>query len=249
MTTRYANLLIDTADRLARARTAEEAWSGVNAVAHNLHANAVNVGMFLAGTDSIAWMRSSMTADWLDEYAGCALFEIDPLLKAAMAGHPPPCYDVGRHYMRLAADPRQRQLHGSMLGHGYRYMLSHRWTQGTENKCLVLSCEDDPTDLFGPGTARAFRAVSAMLSYSLHAPGADNPETRVFGVDWQALSPQEVDVLSFLALGMTENDIAGKSGLDLEGVLRSIAGAGVKMRAGTRDQTLALAMMRGLLPL
>jgi len=187
MTTRFANLLIDTADRLAESRDGDDAWKAINTVAGRLGANAVNVGVFLKGTDRIAWMRSTMAPGWLEEYAEDGLFAIDPLLNAAIAGAPPPFYDVAGHLPGPSGDARLRQLHGSMLGHGYRYMLTRCWFQGPENRCLVLSCEDDPTDLFGPGTARAFSAVSAMLSLGLHPPGADNPDGWAFGAAWQAL--------------------------------------------------------------
>ena len=160
MTTRFANLLIDTADALAEAGDADAAWQVINRVGTRLGARSVNAGVFLTGTPTIAWMRSTMNPDWLEEYAGDALHEIDPLLKASMAGEPPRLYDVGFQQQLGPPDSRYRQLHHRMMSYGYRYMLTHNWQHGPENKCLVLGCEDDPTHLFGPGTARAFyRAV------------------------------------------------------------------------------------------
>lgn len=249
MTTRFANLLIDTADTLAQARDGEDAWAGVNAVAGRLNANAVNAGVFLRGTESIAWMRSSMKPGWLEEYAGAGLADTDPLLRASMAGAPPALYDVAARMPDRSGDARMRRLHARMLEHGYRYMLTHAWFEGPQNKCLVLSCEDDPADLFGPGTARAFSAVSAMLSYSVHPPGADNPAARAFGSEWRALTQREADVLAWLAGGLSEDAIADRIGRDRTEVSRVIFAASAKMRAESRDQAIALAMMRGLLAL
>jgi len=249
MTTRFANLLIDTADRLAESRDGDDAWNAINAVAGRLGANAVNGGMFLKGTDHIAWMRSTMAPGWLEEYAGDGLFAADPLLKGAIAGAPPPYHDVAGHMPGLSDDARKRQLYSSLLHHGYRYFLAQCWFQGVENRCLVLSCEDDPTGLFGPGTARAFSAVSAMLSLGLHPPGKDDHDSRTFGSDWQALSPRETDILCLLAQGLTDAEIAERTGLGHADIPRLVTGAVRKMRAHTRDQALALAMTRGLLRL
>ncbi|KRS15627.1 LuxR C-terminal-related transcriptional regulator [Roseovarius indicus] len=249
VTTRFANLLIDTADKLAEARDADAAWEAISAVATRLRAKSVNAGVFLTGTGSIAWMRSTMNPAWLEEYAGDALHEVDPLLKASMAGEPPRLYDVEFQQRLGPPGSRYRQLHGSMMGYGYRYMITHSWTQGTENKCLVLGCEDDPTHLFGPGTDRAFSAVAAMLSCRMEPPGAGTPDGRAFGTSWQLLDPRETEILSRLAQGMTEDDIAERVGLSEADVLRVIASASGKMRAGSRDETLALAVLRGLLTL
>lgn len=249
MTTRFANLLIDTADKLAEARDGDAAWDAISTVATRLRATAVNAGVFVTGTGSIAWMRSTMNPLWLEEYAGDALHEVDPLLKASMAGEPPRIYDVEFQQRLGLPDSRYRQLHGSMMGYGYRYMLTHSWQHGPENKCLVLSCEDDPTHLFGPGTARAFSAVASMLSCRMEPPGAGTSEARAFGTSWQMLDPREAEILSRLAQGMTEDDIAERVGLSEADVLRVIASAAGKMRAGSRDEALALAVLRGLLTL
>ncbi|MEQ8293809.1 MAG: helix-turn-helix transcriptional regulator [Roseovarius sp.] len=249
MTTRFANLLIDTADALAEAGDADAAWQVINRVGTRLGARSVNAGVFLTGTPTIAWMRSTMNPDWLEEYAGDALHEIDPLLKASMAGDPPRLYDVGFQQQLGPPESRYRQLHQRMLSYGYHYMLTHSWQHGPENKCLVLGCEDDPTHLFGPGTARAFSAVAAMLSCRLEPPGAGTTDGRAFGSSWQRLEPVEAEILSRLAQGMTEDDIAEHVGLSEADVLRVIARAAGKMQATSRDEALALAVLRGLLTL
>lgn len=249
MTTRFANLLIDTADTLAQASDGDAAWQVISRVGARLGARAVNAGVFVAGTGSIAWMRSTMDPRWLEEYAGDALHEVDPLLKASMAGQPPRLYDVDFQQRLGPPGSRYRQLHANMAGYGYRYMLTHSWQTGAERKCLVLGCEDDPTHLFGPGTDRAFSAVAAMLSCRLEPPGAGTPDSLAFGKSWQALDAREAEILSRLAQGMTEDDIAERVGLSEPDVLRVISSAAGKMRAGSRDETLALAVMRGLLTL
>ncbi|SFE46884.1 helix-turn-helix transcriptional regulator [Roseivivax sediminis] len=247
-TTRFARLLIDAADTLADASDADDAWMRVEAVAARIGASAVNAGAFLRGAPGIAWMRSTMAPDWLDEYAGAEYHDSDPVLQAAIAGTPPPLYDVAARARDTDGTPGAA-LHAGMLRHGYRYMLTHSWIEGTTGKTLALATEGDPTDLFGHGTARALSAVSAMLSLSLGPPGSGADAARFFGANWQRLSVRETDILSLLAHGLNEGDIADRLRLTEREVWREIRDAARKMDAHSRDQTLALAMSRGLLRL
>ena len=92
-------------------------------------------------------------------------------------------------------------------------------------------------------------AVAAMLSCRLEPPGAATTDGRAFGSSWQGLEPVEAEILSRLAQGMTEDDIAERVGLSEADVLRVISSAAGKMQATSRDEALALAVLRGLLTL
>lgn len=248
MTTRYANLLIDTADRLAAAPDGEAAWQVIDAIGRQIGANAVNAGAFLRGAPQIAWMRSSMRAEWLSDYAAQGLHGVDPLLHAALQGTPPPLYDVaGRDRALAPEDVGLRALHDGTRAHGYNFMICHSWFDGSAGKCLVLSCRDDPRALFGPGTSRAFSAISAMLSLGLHPPGEEAQASAVFGADWAGIAPEERDVLSYLAIGLSQQAVAGKLGLTEPEVARRLQSAAGKLNSATTEQTLALALTRGLL--
>lgn len=243
--TRFAQLVMDTADQLSAPQTAQDVWWAINRIAAGLGANAVNAGAFRHSTREVVWVRSSMDPLWLEEYAEAAFFEIDPLLQGAMCGRAPPLYDVARRDRDAAGDGKLGQLHGAMMGYDYNFMITHSWFDGPAGMCLALSCRSDPEDLFGPGTARAFSAVSAMMASRLVAPGGDLHEGWAYGGDWQDLAPAERDVLSYLATGLTEADIARRLALSAFEVCRLIRRAALKMRARTKEQALALAIMRG----
>lgn len=243
--TRIANLLIDTADRLAEARTGEAAWDAINGIARRIGANAVNAGAFLRSDPQIAWMRSSMNADWLGDYAGEGFFEQDPLLRDALAHRPPPVYDVALRERTGCRD--YSALHHGMMDHGYNFLVTRNWYDGDAAKCLVLSCRDDPTDLFGPGTQRAFSAISAMLALRLAPPEGVSHDGWAFGADWSRLDDAERTVMSLLANGLTEAAIAEKLRSDPPRVRRLMEAARRKMRAESTHQALALAMTRGLI--
>ncbi|EPX83859.1 helix-turn-helix domain-containing protein [Salipiger mucosus] len=243
--TRFGNLVIDTADILARAENGEDAWWAVNRVAASIGGNAVNAGAFQTSSREIAWIRSSMDPLWLEEYSDDGLFGVDPLLQAAMSAAAPPLYDVAgmdRHAPRAG---KLRDLHNGMMGYDYNHMITHSWFEDGSGMCLALSCREDPQDLFGPGTARAFSAISAMMASRLVAPGDNLHEGWAYGAGWQALLPRECDVLAYLANGMTEGEIAERLGITQFDVWRIVAATSKKMKARTPYQALALAIARG----
>jgi DNA-binding CsgD family transcriptional regulator len=252
-TTRFAQLIIDTADALASADTSDEIWWSINRVAARIGAKAVNAGSFARSTQEIGWIRSSMDPLWLEEYADAGLFAVDPLLGDAMRGKAPPLYDVlGRdRSLQGAGDGngapvgKLRALHSGMASYDYNYMIAHSWFEGDAGLCLALGCREDPHDLFGPGTARAFSAVSAMMASRLVAPGDALHEGWAYGAGWQPLLPQERDVLACLANGLGPFAISERLAITEVEVVRRIHSAALKMRARTHDQALALAIARG----
>ena len=245
MKSRFAKLVIDVADILSEPKDGDAVWWAINRVARKLGANAVNAGAFQNNTKEIDWVRSSMDPLWLEEYADAGLYEIDPLLNAALIGKAPLFYDVaGKDRLRLE-DGKLRNLHNSMMGHDYNFMVTHSWFEGDSGMCLALSSHEDPHDLFGPGTARAFSAVSAMMANRLVAPGDDLHEGWAYGASWQPLLPGERDVLAYLANGLTELMISETLAISAFEVFRLIRSASLKMRAGTKEQALALAIIRG----
>ena len=256
--TRYANLLIDTADRLAEARNGNESWDAIQTVAKRIGATAVNAGGVITLPNSAglrtgthpAWMRSSMEDTWLEEYQNAELYRHDPVLRSALMGLPPPSYyDVRAAHSLERTEPQLAPLHDGLLRHDYRFVLAHMWYEKNLGKCIVLGCSTDPRDLFGPGTERAFSTISAMLAMRLQPPDEGVGEASAFGIDWLMPTPQEFDVLCYLARGLNEAEVAERLGISLTEVRRRVRNVAHKMGAETPDQTLALALSRGLLPL
>lgn len=236
--------MIDTADALSRPATGDTLWWEINRISQRLGANAVNAGAFDLRNRTVDWVRSSMDPLWLEEYAEAELFAVDPLLSAAMAGTAPGHYDVAARDRTAAGCESLRHLHGGMIAYDYNHMVSHSWVAGGTGMCLALSCREDPQDLFGAGTARAFAAVSAMMAIRLVAPGDDLHEGWAYGAGWQPLRPAERDVLAYLANGLSEVQIAETLHLSPFEVSRLLHSAALKMKARSKEQALALAIAR-----
>ena len=244
-TTRFANLIIDAADTLAEGNTSGERWWAINRIANKIGANAVNAGAFQRETKKVAWVRSSMDPLWLEEYEQAAFYEVDPLLHAAMKGQAPPYYDIALIERRLPTSTKLCALHHSMQGYGYNYMIGHSWFEGGAGRCVAISCREDPKDLFGRGTARAFSALSAMIATALIPPGDEAHEGWAYGASWQPLLPAERHVLSLIANGLPEYLIAEAMKVTEFEVWSLIRSASLKMKSQSREQTLALAIKRG----
>ncbi|SFS15154.1 helix-turn-helix transcriptional regulator [Yoonia litorea] len=247
--TRYANLLIDVADALASGQTSEDAWWTANRIARQLGANALNAGAFSVAGQNIQWMRSTMDPLWLEEYADQAMFEVDSVLASAMAGRAPAHFDVQLQDRHRDGEPRSGALFSGMMTYDYRFIIAHSWFHDDTGVCLALSCKDDPQDMFGLGTARAFSVVSAMMAERITAPGAEVFEAWAYSSNWQMLNVAERDILAFMANGMTVSEVADEVLLTEFETHRLIHQARLKMKAKTTEQALALAIQRGLVTL
>lgn len=248
VSTRFANLLIDSADLLAEARTAEETWAATVRIGRRIGALEVNCGAIMRDTRDLAWLRSSMDARWLDHYHEAKFFEVDPILAACKSGVPRQFVDVSR---KLAAGdvPRGRAMLSTMLEFDYRYILTQSWAQGEVERTIVLACDSDPADLYGPGTARAFAAVSAMLCDAVAPPGEALAQEWVCGSPWAQLNARERDVLGFLAHGLAVHEVAARFVMTWEETAHHLSNACRKLGVSTAEQALSLAMARGILTL
>ncbi|WP_226626688.1 autoinducer binding domain-containing protein [Alloyangia pacifica] len=246
--TRYAKLLIDTADALAGARGAQEAWDAVVNVGRGIGAKDLNCGAIMRDSRELAWLRSSMDPRWLRQYQQARFYEIDSVLAACKAGVPSQFVDIP-HKLRTIRDRRSRDMFGCLMDFGFRYFLTQTWVVGETERTIVLGCEDDPVDLYGPGTGRAFRAVSAMLNDAILPPGDQMAQEWACESPWAQLSPRERDVLSYLAHGLRLNEVAERFTITEEEAARHLLSACRTLGVAAPEQALSLAMARGVLSL
>ncbi|SDG54198.1 Autoinducer binding domain-containing protein [Alloyangia pacifica] len=246
--TRYAKLLIDSADSLAETRTAQDAWDAAVKICRRIGAKDVNCGAIMRDSRELAWLRSSMDPRWLRAYHQARFYEVDAILDACKAGTPQQFVDVPRHFS-AARTSRRRDMFGCLLDFEYRYILAQTWITGETERTVVLSCEDDPKDLYGRGTERAFRAISAMLSLAILPPGDEMAQDWACGSPWSRLSAKERDVLSYLAHGMEVHEIAERFVITEEQARRRLLSACRTLGVAAPEQALSLAMARGVLSL
>ncbi len=244
--TRIGRLVIETAETLSSVQGGDDRWWAITRIARHLGAEAVNTGAFNTATREVCWVRSTKDPLWLEEYDHSGFAGVDPLVRGAVTGNAPFLIDIGQDEKRTPASGKLRDWRASSMSYGYNYLISHACYDGDYGMGVALSCRDDPVGLFGPGTMRAFSAVSAMIATSLIEPEIDIHEGWAYGAECQNLVPAERDVLAFIANGLPEYQIAETLKLTEFEVWRLIRSASLKMRAQTKEQALAKAISRGL---
>lgn len=244
--TRIGQLVIDTADILANAQSGEDRWWAITRIARRLGAEAVNTGAFIPSLREVCWVRSTKDPLWLEEYDQAGFSEVDPLVRGALTRHAPLLIDIAGEDKRNPASGKLRDWRATSMSYGYNFLISHACYYGDYGMGVALSCRDDPLCLFGPGTMRAFSAVSAMMATSLIEPENDIHEGWAYGAQLQHLVPAERDVLAYVANGLPEHRIAEALKVSEFEVWRLIRSASLKMRVKTKEQALAMAILRGL---
>ncbi|NDV98803.1 hypothetical protein [Salipiger sp. PrR002] len=244
MTTRYADLVMETAARLAEANTPRETWEAAVSIGNKIGARAMTCGAVMRDSRGVAWVRTSMEQRFLEPFTAERLYEVDPIQSAAIAGRVPRYMNLAER-LPLQTDPRARDLHELALAHGYCHYVNHTWVEGAAEHTFALACDRHPSELFGSGTEKAFRAVSAMLSAAMRTPGLNDLGDRAFGAPWSRLSSAERDVLSYLGQGLHPEQIADHLARPVSQVQRLLERACRRLGTPSPEQAMSLMLVRG----
>lgn len=217
-------------------------------VGKRLGASAVNAGAIMPATRETIWVRSNMPSEWLAEYTEKRLFEVDPIVYGLRNQKVPELHAAGEPMPGMPADTRQEELRFRLLHYGYAWFWAHLWREEAQEKIVVMATDRDPRDMFGPDTLVLIRTASALMAARLTPPAESKAQ---FGLveAYKPLSPRERDVLAYLAEGLDNNRMAERMGLAEVTVRMHLRNARKKMGAETREQALALAILRGALKL
>ncbi len=237
-------IIASIAQKLSGTR-GEESWSVIVEIATRLGANAINVGVLDRQTNALLWARSSMSVSWLRTYEAERFYEVDPLLWAGRRGWLPELHPAGEPLPGMSIDPRQSQLRSALLEYGYCWFWCHLWPDAQDNKVICLAYRDSPRKVFGSATKSIVRTASALIAAHLEPP-ADGT-SNLFGEQscYTALSSRERCALQLLAQGLGNSEIALSMGIAEVTVRMHLKNARRKMGAATREQALALALVRG----
>lgn len=240
----FETVLFDITDRLSQAATPDESWAAVVAASRMVGATALNAGAVTVDTREAIWSRSTMTQEWLTEYTAQKLYEVDPLVYGIQARCLPELHPAGHPLAGMVPDPRFEILRTRLVHYGYAWFWGHLWREPTHENIVVMATQDDPRDMFGPNTACLIRTVSALMAARLSAP---QEVDALYGerTGYKPLSAREKDVMHYLAQGLDNVGIAHKLGIAEVTVRMHLRSVRKKMCATTREQALALALLRG----
>lgn len=240
----YGEVIASIAAQLSAAN-GEQGWPEIVEISKRLGVKAINVGVIDRETNELLWARSSMSASWLEIYETEKFHEVDPLLWASRKGWLPELHPAGEPLPGMAADPRQAKLREGLLEYGYAWFWGHIWPDPQNNRIVCMAAPVDPSEAFGSATKSVVRTVSALIAAHLQPPTSF--PSHLFGRSshYSGLSNRERRVLQLLARGLGNLQIAHSMGIAEVTVRLHLRNARKKMGAATREQALALALVRG----
>lgn len=251
---RYGNLLIDVATQIATASGQHDRWRVIDDTAHRLGANAVNGAAFAPDRLQPVWVRFGMDPTMVGEYLDANLSDVDIVLNAVLRGARQAVVSTTDAGPGVSSRPRDRQFRDLAERFQYNYACVSVVPDRGLLKLMVLTTERDPRALFGPGTDRAFRSITALLHGAMRGIGAEDTskqtQSRRMTERFEThLSGPERDVLSLLAHGLSLSEIADRLVLTVDQVHVFVRLCCRKLGTRTGPDAVAEAMLRGLLAL
>ena len=247
------NRIADLLALLSSTSDSDEIWKRTVAFCRSLGLKDVNLAEFPTSDYYPLWARLSMAehADH-EEYIQGGFIDVDPILHARADGSLGDAMRMDLH--RTNPVPfdlkKSAELKDMIIRGGYDETVIVRATgakPGLDRTVVLIT---------GYQTAPAVHALGepqistlANLISAFNMPPTPDAPTGHFASLYEFLSEREHDILCYLANGLTNDQIAHRTGLAEVTVRFHIANARKKMRARTREQAVALAIARGLLRL
>lgn len=250
---RRTNRIADLVALLTSTTDSEEIWKRTVAFCRSLGLKDVNLAEFSSDDFYPIWARLSM-AEHEDhqEYIEGGFIDVDPILHARADGSLVDAMRMDLH--RIAPVPvdlkKSAELKDMIVRGGYDETVIVRasGTQAGLDRTIVLLTEFQNAPAIHALGATQLKTLANLVS-AFNAPPTPSDPSGHFTSLYEFLSEREHDILCYLANGLTNDQIAHRTGLAEVTVRFHIANARKKMRARTREQAVALAVARGLLRL
>ncbi|WP_165798911.1 response regulator transcription factor [Shimia abyssi] len=183
-----------------------------------------------------------MSDIWLNRYEAKKYFLIDPFVGALLAGHSEvmtSCGTLGR------SDPAW-ELNHDLKAHGYGSLYGSMAGSLTSGyRSLVVFCSDQTlAEVDAVIGLDRLKIIHAIIAANIPVPfaGYDGGEINIRP---ENLSPKERDVLSWLASGLRNDQIALKANVAEVTVRKHLLSIRRKLGAATREQAVAIAIRDG----
>lgn len=240
------NPTIDVLDRFSKLNDDKERWASAKSLMGEIGANALNYGLVDTTTETPVWVRSSMSDAWLDAYVNEGLYTADPFLPHLKHSLEKIVAKGGTLEKQTAQTETALELNHGLKDAGYATLIGMPFSGGTEKlKKMVTFCSDSPADEFLRSEMQELIYLSATaIAAFVDAPALENSE-EVLRFRSNRLSDQEKRVLSLLASGKRNIEIAWSLDVAEVTVRKHLISVRRKLGAATREQ--AVAIREGLL--
>lgn len=242
----FERTVIEISNRFQADGRKQDNWEVAQDIVQQIGGTAVNVaGTSLLG-DEIGWALSSMSDAWLTEYDTKKYYLVDPFIIALTSGNADVMTDCGT----LSHSHSAYELNHGLKTFGYGSLFAS--TSGSLSsgyRSMVVFCSDHTlaqvdADI-GFGRLKIIHAIIAA-----NIPRQD--EGDIFAgtfIKENSLTVKESDVLSWLACGLRNDQIAFKLNIAEVTVRKHLSAIRLKLGAVTREQAIAIAVRDGWITL
>ncbi|WP_424930999.1 LuxR C-terminal-related transcriptional regulator [Amaricoccus macauensis] len=245
------NTLIDILDATKHSESPDERWNAFAGAFRKLGSPFLNMGEKDQVTGETLQIRSNMRSDWINHWMDRDYIQIDP--------HAPPQGIAPRALSKTvwrASDARwtigengrlRRSYHAEHSEAGYDACVGIPCPVGTSShvRCVMIGAGRGEEDFIDSETFQAMLLAAPLVALNEFPSEGAHADTVL---DRRShLSPREHDVLCLLANGFLNARIAEKLGISEHTVRSHMISARTKLGCATREQALAVAIVRGLI--
>lgn len=241
------NFLIDALDAFGSCETGEDSWQLAQKLVREQGGNAFNYLTLSPGVNLPTYFRSGMDERWLEQYAAESYLHHDILIERALADQDPGFVVGGGMRRDEARSELEYEFINGLADYDYNFVLGMKFGNRQEGQMVGCSFSTETRmQEITQSHIENMRLLSAVivsnieLNFKQDAPG-------VIKFHESLLSPRELDVISYLAKGLRNDQIADKLNVAEITVRKHLTSARVKLKASTREQAIVTAMKFGLL--
>jgi len=240
--------LIDLMSRLDDAVTVGKKWDVTEAFFSAQGAQAINYGALNAHTGEALGMKSTMPSDYMNYYMEQEQYFDDHLYEHMRSRTDVMCSGLAVDFNRYEEKPGTQQMLRDIDDAGYNCLmlmpvagtvLGHKWALNFATRMKGPEFRKFATES-GERLRLATHIVHTHLAYDLFGNCRDDAQW--FSPDMTFLTERELEVLTRLASGMRNKQIADKLKIAEVTVNKHIGSATRKLGAATREQAVAVAV-------
>lgn len=248
---RKPDLLVGFLGRLTATDTLNDPWETSVAIARELGADALNVIRYQVGNPTPVWFRvSTHERGGMEEYIANDYMSVDPILVSWANGTMKDVDHISLLQQMNERDLSKKELEcfDHLLNHGQSDYITFRLRNSlddTQEVLVVLACSAEVAEQFKANIDQL--AIIANLFAVYNGPPTPNQPVGKVPLLYEFLTPREKDVMTCLAKGLHNTQIADRLGISEVTVRMHTTNARKRMGATTRAQAIALALVRKLI--
>ncbi|MBO9472249.1 autoinducer binding domain-containing protein [Shimia sp. R10_1] len=240
------NAIIDVVDRFVGVASNQRTWELAEASASDCGFDHLLVAKVSTATRDIDWVNTNMPDCWMQEYLVEDYISSDPIISLLESHVGSLLYHAGMMRADEITDQKAYAVSHGLRQHGMSHLHCSRFESHKNNSVFVTLCSENEAHsiLKSPDIeADVFAAFLATVITS----AADVYSNRRLGHVF--LSQRQREVLSLLAEGHQTGRIAEKLCISEATVSKHFSEARLRLGASTREEALAVALLRELIEL